>query len=293
MVDVDEPANTAAASPYSYFFPSSSSTPSSSPSTFASAAASASSSASSSASASAAAAINKEPLLLHIAKILVGKHQKRDLIIKFVREFVWVMDFLNRCDWETDPRNVHTFQKHVDRMGDALIAVWGDVAITNYFHDLIAGHVMEMMLVFGPLYRLTQEAAERSNSENVKWELGHSQRGGNCNRADGTKAERGISTALHHGRMILRKAGKADEILDDAERKDAELRVAARAARRAALLPGEQEEEEEEEEGDYFDDEEGDDSDDEEDESDDEDDANSAQDGDESDASCESEDEFL
>jgi hypothetical protein len=188
-------------------------------------------------SSTAVPAINKEPLLIHIAKILVGKHKKLDRILDFVREFVWVMDFLNRCDWETDPRNVYTFQQHVDLMGDILIEVWGDAAITNYFHDLISGHVLEMTLLFGPMYRLTQEAAERSNSENVKWELGHSQKGGNCNRKDGTNAERGLSTAQHHGRQILRKAGKADQILDDEARKEAERRAERRDARRAATPP--------------------------------------------------------
>ena len=155
------------------------------------------------------------------------------------------MLFINRWDWEDDAdvaKTLENFQVGVDKMGDAMLAIWGDRAITTYFHDLIAGHMYEQMLRVGPLARWCNEAVERRNDELKKRYHFHSQRGGfttavaaNIISSFYSRSKKVGTLANWAGRRILRVFGLADAILDAHAAVRKEARLAARLARLGRL----------------------------------------------------------
>ena len=103
-----------------------------------------------------------------------------------IEELTHVLKIINTCDWEDDTSTPAEFQEHADAFGKHLLAVWGDAAVTPYVHDIIAGHIRDQMMLWGPICRLSNEAAERKGGQGlVKRFLGHSQRGG-CTGAKGS-----------------------------------------------------------------------------------------------------------
>ncbi|KAH8053451.1 hypothetical protein JL721_10688 [Aureococcus anophagefferens] len=121
-----------------------------------------------------------------------------------------------------------------------MVEIWGPESITPYFHDIIAGHLRDMMELYGPLYRHQNEGQERFNGRLTGRKKRHSQNGGACNRGAELSASRGAtvgkcdSIGTWAGRFALRSAGRADSVLDAATERRRERRDGAAARGRAA-----------------------------------------------------------
>ncbi|KAH8058902.1 hypothetical protein JL720_13916 [Aureococcus anophagefferens] len=164
----------------------------------------------------------------------------------FLQELIFVLHIVNTKSWETDPSMPATFQGHADAMGKLMVEIWGPESITPYFHDIIAGHLRDMMELYGPLYSHQNEGQERFNGRLTGRKKRHSQNGGACNRGAELRASRGAtvgkcdSIGTWAGRFALRSSGRADSVLDAAtERRREERRDAAAAGppRRAPNAP--------------------------------------------------------
>jgi hypothetical protein len=191
-----------------------------------------------------------EALLVRVARILVGAGSpKCAAVLEFAEGYTKSMIFINSWKWEKDDnvgKTLEDFQRGVDRWADLMIdSIWGDRAITTYFHDLIAAHMYEQMLVYGPLARWCNEAVERRNMELKNRYHFHTQRGGSRRKQEGGKKLGSIGDWC--GRAALRNFEQADSILDAAVAARLETR---RAARRARGLPPDDDEDEADDEDD-------------------------------------------
>ena len=187
-------------------------------------------------------------LLERVATILFGDDPKLPTVRSMIEELTHVLKIINTCDWEGDTSTPAEFQEHADAFGKHLLAVWGDAAVTPYVHDIIAGHIYDQMMLWGPICRLSNEAAERKGGQGlVKRFLGHSQRGG-CTGAKGSLAGKCDSVGPWCGRDAIRSSGHADEVIDadekarDQKRRDkiavrTDRGRAARAAAEALAAP--------------------------------------------------------
>ncbi|KAH8047761.1 hypothetical protein JL721_12116 [Aureococcus anophagefferens] len=140
----------------------------------------------------------------------------------FLQELIFVLHIVNTKSWETDPSMPATFQGHADAMGKLMVEIWGPESITPYFHDIIAGHLRDMMELYGPLYRHQNEGQERFNGRLTGRKKRHSQNSGACNRGAELRASRGAtvgkcdSIGTWAGCFALRSSGRADSVLDAA-----------------------------------------------------------------------------
>jgi hypothetical protein len=73
-----------------------------------------------------------------------------------------------------EPEN---FQAHIDKAGHILIGLRGKEAVSNYGHDLWAGHFYQFMKIYGNLMRFAQDGVEAVNIDLKIRFLKHSQKG--------------------------------------------------------------------------------------------------------------------
>jgi hypothetical protein len=163
------------------------------------------------------------PLLAELAEILICEDDDRlSTVLEFIKELTFVLGVINSKDWEDDSTMPKRFQGHADAMGKHLLAVFGDAAVTIYLHDILAGHIYDMLNLYGPICRSCNEAAERQGGALVLRYKRHSQRGGAG--AKGKLVGKCHSMGTWAGRQAVRGAGRADEVLNDAAAKRKRLR---------------------------------------------------------------------
>ena len=173
------------------------------------------------------------PLLSEVAKILLGDDAELPTVLNFLQELVWVLGVINSKEWEADTDMPARFQRHADKLREHLVDVWGSSVITIYLHDIIAGHIRDMMLFYGPICRHSNEATERHGGAIVVRYKRHSQRGGRKGGAKGGLAGKCDGMGAWVGRQTIRSTGRATEFLDAADAARKEHQTARRRRDRA------------------------------------------------------------
>jgi hypothetical protein len=156
--------------------------------------------------------------LEQLVDLLVGGHgaqaglTQRDDAVTFFREYTAALEIIT--DTTVGKRVCHdlepeTMQDHADVACAAYVA-WnprGSGGITNYLHYLQSGHLMELMLLHGPLGRYCNEGVEAFNGAAKQRFFRHTQRGGH----KGGTAEQGRAgrEGRHQGRGADQVAAQA------------------------------------------------------------------------------------
>jgi hypothetical protein len=115
------------------------------------------------------------------------------------------------------------FQSHCDELGDLLLLLWGDRRVTNCFHDMIAGHMYDMMKdlqEFGlTLAAVANDGLEHQNGDLKHYDLAQTQRGGFDGTLKSRNGGRGPLKAIMQkcGRDSARWSGVGKAAMDRAE----------------------------------------------------------------------------
>ena len=101
------------------------------------------------------------------------------LILEHVESYIRCIDMMAKDKLHTT-EDFYRFQDEADKCGDALLKVWGDTGVTNYFHILISGHLRDLMIEWGPLLPWSNEGVEALNGIFKLWYHKHTQCGGSA-----------------------------------------------------------------------------------------------------------------
>jgi hypothetical protein len=95
----------------------------------------------------------------------------------FIREYLSAIKIMTQEE-EYTTADIDRMQKHSDDSFRMLVSIAGSSGVTNYFHDLGAGHFAQMARKWGNLMRYRNEGAEAANGDITHKYLKGSNKGG-------------------------------------------------------------------------------------------------------------------
>lgn len=103
--------------------------------------------------------------------------EMKDTIIQTIQTYREIMEIIQQKEDFSDEQISELVQK-LNRFGDDWVNVAGIAGQTNYFHYLIAGHVVHFLREYRNFYRYQQQGWEALNSWMKIYFLHYTQRGG-------------------------------------------------------------------------------------------------------------------